>query len=96
MRAKATLDIGFKVLRLLGGSGVRLERMGRRLTDYILLLLTNKVIHSCHGFFAATQVYTADQLKVEERSEATCGRVDTHVTSQFTHVYWSSTRLTPR
>lgn len=58
--------------------GVRLERMVRGLIDYIILLLTNKVIHSCHGCFAATQVYTADQLKVEERSEA---RVDTHVTS---------------
>ena len=52
-------------------SGVRLERMGRGLVDYIFLLLTNKVIHSRHGF-AATQVYTADQLKVEERSEARC------------------------
>ena len=68
--------------------------MGRRLTDYILLLLTNKVIHLCHDFFVASPVYTADQLKVEERSEARCGRVDTHVTSQFTHVYSFSTRLT--
>lgn len=37
----------FKVFRLRRG---RLGRTGWRQTDYILLLLTNKVIHSYHNF----------------------------------------------
>lgn len=53
MRARATLDMGPRFF-VYEGDGGDLERAERGLTDYILLLLASRVMHSCHSFLATT------------------------------------------
>ena len=81
---------GFKVFRLRGEGG-RWERTKRGLTDYILLVLARKVIHSYHSFLTATppNVHSHHSGGANPRDKRGAG---SHVTSSPSHVYLTLTR----